>query len=66
MVLPSHPTTATQSETKNTNYSDNGLSSILNLLSILLSLFISKLLLINDSVLLILSVKNKDKIHLFL
>ena len=35
MDRQSHPTTATQSETKKMNYSDRGLSSMLNLLSIL-------------------------------
>jgi hypothetical protein len=41
------------------NYEDKTLSSILNLLSILLSLFIFILLLLNKSVLLFLSVKKE-------
>ena len=47
-------------------YKDNGLSSMLNLLSILLSLLIPILLLSNNNVFEFLSVKNKDSINAFL
>ena len=46
------------------NYKDNGLSSMLNLLSIFLSLLVPILLLSNNNVFEFLSVKNKDSIYI--
>ena len=54
----------TRENVKKMNYKDNGLSSMLNLLSILLSLLVPILLLSNNNVFEFLSVKNKDSIYI--
>ena len=65
MVLLCHPMVVILLEQKKMNYKVKGLSSILNLLSILLSLLIPILLLSNNNVLLCLSVKKRFNINSF-